>query len=130
MRLTSAIVLLVLAGNVRIAGAEDRFPPLEVRRKAIGCWRLAKDQRLVITAFGRHSIMARLTGAVTTAPDVAPWHADENSFVVPCARRANQADYTCRVAPEGNQLRMKVFQLVPNSAPRTIEDIAASRCAT
>jgi hypothetical protein len=129
MRLGLAILALTMLGTVRLGHAgDDRFPPPALRAKAIGCWQLAKDQQLVVTELGKHSVNARLAGTIETTSAFAPWHQADHSFEIPCPRAAKNADFTCRAAPEGNQLRVRVFQLVKDAAPMVADDLLAARC--
>ena len=124
--ITTITTALLLFSAPSIAGADDRFPTRGVRAHAVGCWALTKDQQLVITEFGKHSVKARLDGAAKSTDKLAPWNADAQAFEVVC-QGATNADTFCLASPEGNQLRVRTFQ-VQGATSKEIDSTLVARC--
>ena len=126
LRLQVAVVL-VLAASAAPAPADQRWAPRELRERVVGCWQLDVEQKLIITAFGKHSVSSRLEGTLRTSNVMANWRPTEAAFELTC-RAAKNADYWCLVAPDGDGLRVRVRQIVKDT-PTPIAELHASRCA-
>jgi hypothetical protein len=119
------VAALAIAIATEPAMAHDPWAPSQVRDRMIGCWKVATDQQLVITAFGKHSVNSRLEGAKRTRDALARWRPSDAAFELACGLVTS--DGLCLVSPDGDKLHVRL-RPIANPKSRSISELDLERC--